>query len=249
MDRRAKALRALLTRCSTTAGPPELCNSAKAREAEEQLCSKNALPSYVTHSPSCLPSSASGASAPPVIIMDLLGAKETPMSSTGLNVFDKTLQTTHVWLDELMEVIGPDRQVAWHVLGSVLRALRDRVPLGLAVHLGSQLPLLVRGTYYDQWHAPGQTVEQPPQSLDEFLQIVVKDLENTRPVNVRDATMAVFEILWRHVDRGQIEKVRSTMPELVRNIWQDSPEAPDVRTRSERYSDNGANEESARTRR
>jgi len=73
------------------------------------------------------------------------------MSSTGLDVFDKTLQTTHIWLDELMLVIGPDRQVALHVLGAVLRAIRDRVPLGLAVHLGSQLPLLVRGVYYDQW--------------------------------------------------------------------------------------------------
>ncbi len=73
------------------------------------------------------------------------------MSATGLDVFDKTLQTTHVWLNEMMEEIGPDRQVAWHVLGAVLRALRDRLPLELAVHLGSQLPILVRGAYYDQW--------------------------------------------------------------------------------------------------
>ena len=67
------------------------------------------------------------------------------MSSTGLDVFDKTLQTTHQWLDDLMEELGPDRQVAWHALGAVLRALRDRLPLGLAAHLGSQLPILVRG--------------------------------------------------------------------------------------------------------
>jgi len=43
------------------------------------------------------------------------------MSSTGLDVFDKTLQTTHIWLDELTQVIGPDRQVAWHVLGAAMR--------------------------------------------------------------------------------------------------------------------------------
>ena len=64
------------------------------------------------------------------------------MSATGLDVFDKTLQTTHIWLDELMGEIGPDRQVAWLVLGAVLRAVRDRVPLELAVHLGAQLPIL-----------------------------------------------------------------------------------------------------------
>jgi len=38
------------------------------------------------------------------------------------------------------------------VLGAVLHALRDRLQIGLAVHLGAQLPLLVRGLYYDQWH-------------------------------------------------------------------------------------------------
>jgi hypothetical protein len=33
------------------------------------------------------------------------------------DVFDKTLQTTNIWLDEIMEVVGPDRQVAWHTRG------------------------------------------------------------------------------------------------------------------------------------
>src|SRR4051794_19354760 len=73
------------------------------------------------------------------------------MSATGLGAFDKTLQTTHIWLNEIMDVIGPDRQAAWHLLGAVLRTLRNRVPVPLAVHLGAELPLLVRGTYYDQW--------------------------------------------------------------------------------------------------
>jgi uncharacterized protein (DUF2267 family) len=158
------------------------------------------------------------------------------MSNSGLDVFDKTLQTTHIWLDELMEVIGPDRQVAWHVLGTVLRAIRDRVPIGLAVHLGSQLPLLVRGVYYDQWHAPGRPEERPPRSLDEFLAPIGENLSNTRPVNVREATSAVFQILSRHVNLGQVEKVRDAMPEEVRSLWPLSPEAPDVRERPERYS-------------
>jgi uncharacterized protein (DUF2267 family) len=39
------------------------------------------------------------------------------MSATGLDVFDKTLQTTHTWLKEIMEELGSDRQVSWHVLG------------------------------------------------------------------------------------------------------------------------------------
>jgi len=50
------------------------------------------------------------------------------MAATGLDVFDKTLQTANIWLDEIMEA-APDRQVAWHVLGPVLCTLRDRLSL------------------------------------------------------------------------------------------------------------------------
>jgi len=116
-----------------------------------------------------------------------------------------------------MSELGPDRQVAWHVLGVVLRALRNRVPLELAVHLGSQLPVLIRGTYYDQW----QPANQPDKSrsLDEFLQRVGRGLADIRLVNARDATRTVFHVLSRHVDRGQVEKVRNSLPEEVRGLW------------------------------
>jgi uncharacterized protein (DUF2267 family) len=71
------------------------------------------------------------------------------MSATGLDVFDKTLQTTNSWLDEFSEALGPDRKLAWKVLSVVLHKLRDRMPVELAAHLGAELPLLVRGAYYD----------------------------------------------------------------------------------------------------
>jgi hypothetical protein len=33
------------------------------------------------------------------------------MSATGLDVFAKTVQTTNIWLDEIMATIGPNRQL------------------------------------------------------------------------------------------------------------------------------------------
>ena len=69
------------------------------------------------------------------------------MSANGLEVFDKTLDTTHVWLKEIMADLGPDKQVAWKVLSTVLHKLRDRLSINLAAHLGAQLPLLIRGVY------------------------------------------------------------------------------------------------------
>ena len=139
------------------------------------------------------------------------------MSATGLDVFDRTLQTTHTWLNEINDVVGPDRQVAWHVLGAVLQTLRDRLPLDLAAHLGAELPLLVRGTCYDQWHPAGQPEKY--RTLDEFLQTVGRNLGAIRPVDPSDATRAVFAVLSRHMNEGQVNKVRTAMPEDVRALW------------------------------
>ena len=140
------------------------------------------------------------------------------MSATGLDVFDKTLQTTHIWLDELMAEIVSDRKVAWHVLGTVLRAMRDRIPLELAVHLGSQLPLLVRGLYFDQWHAAGR-MDEKRRTLDAFQEPIGEQIAQTRSINARNATQAVFRILSRHVNPGQIEKVKHALPGEVQAIW------------------------------
>lgn len=42
------------------------------------------------------------------------------MSTTSLETFDRTLHHTHIWLDEIMARFGPDKWVAWRVLGAVL---------------------------------------------------------------------------------------------------------------------------------
>ena len=139
------------------------------------------------------------------------------MSATGLDVFDKTIQTTNIWLDEIMADIGPDRQVAWHVLSVVLRTLRDRIPLGLAAHLGSQLPIIVRGTYYDQWSPFNEPLKM--RSQEEFLGHIQEQLQAVRPVNPRNATIAVFNVLNRHVPRGQCSKVREALPDEVQVLW------------------------------
>jgi uncharacterized protein (DUF2267 family) len=139
------------------------------------------------------------------------------MSTTGLDVFDKTIQTTNIWLDEIMARMGPDRQVAWHILGAVLRPLRDRLPLDDAAHLGAQLPLLVRGLYYDQWHSPSTMNKDRHQ--EEFLARVEHGLRDTRPINVHDAARTVFAVLCKHVAPGQAEKTARVLPAEIRALW------------------------------
>jgi uncharacterized protein (DUF2267 family) len=146
------------------------------------------------------------------------------MSATGLEVFDRTLHVTNKWLDEMMETLPRDRQLAWHVLGAVLRTIRDRVPIELAAHLGAQLPLIVRGTYYDRFRP--SDAPQTWRSAEQFLAIISAELSSTRPVGAEDAAHAVFQVLNHYVDPGQIEKVRHALPEEVRAMWPESKMNP-----------------------
>jgi len=140
------------------------------------------------------------------------------MSASGLDVFDKTLQTTNIWLDEIMADLTLDRHVAWKVLSVVLHKLRDRLPVESAAHLSAELPMLIRGVYYDQY----QPAKQPSRCRDmqEFCAEVQEWLSDTRPVDARAAVTSVFRVLSRHIPEGQIRKVHDTLPSDIRQAWQ-----------------------------
>jgi uncharacterized protein (DUF2267 family) len=146
------------------------------------------------------------------------------MSANGLEIFDKTLQVTNIWLCEIMEQLGPDRHMAWKVLSTVLHELRDRLPAPLAAHLGAQLPLLVRGAYYDQYE-PGRQ-QSDCRTAEEFTAEVAKWLSDFRPVDPDEAVRAVFGVLTRHVSGGQIAKVQNALPASIRDYWQALAQAP-----------------------
>jgi uncharacterized protein (DUF2267 family) len=145
------------------------------------------------------------------------------MATTGLEVFDRTLHTTNLWLDEICAEIGPDKHLAWHVLGAVLRAIRDELLIGQSAHLGAQLPLLVRGAYFDQYRPAAQPAAERSQA--DFIARIREELTGCRPVRPDLAATAVMRTLNRHITEGQVKKVRDALPRSVRALWPE-PEHP-----------------------
>jgi uncharacterized protein (DUF2267 family) len=163
------------------------------------------------------------------------------MATTGLEVFDKTLHTTNLWLDEISAEIGPDRHLAWHVLGAVLRSIRDEMQVEQSAHFAAQLPLLIRGAYFDQYRPAAQPASA--RSHDDFVARIQHDLSGSRPINAEAAAATVMRTLNRHVTGGQVRKVRDALPKGVRAMWPepDHKEPEQAETRAElRHAAKGA---------
>jgi uncharacterized protein (DUF2267 family) len=143
------------------------------------------------------------------------------MSTTGLEVFDKTVQETNHWLRLMMGELATDsRSVAFGALRASLHAVRDRIGVDNAAHLGAQMPMLLRGAYYEGWQ-PSSTPTRE-RHLGDFVDHVKSELPTGSVVNPAEAARACFSAMSQCLDRGEMTKLKGILPHEVLNLWPDS---------------------------
>jgi uncharacterized protein (DUF2267 family) len=147
------------------------------------------------------------------------------MSLTGLPAIDSAVHTTNAWIKDLAEAMSwqEDRHRAYQGLRAVLHALRDRLGVQEATDLAAQLPMLVRGAYYEGWHPDGKPLRE--RRKDQFLAHVAAAIPNQRDTDLEQLTTEVFRLLGRHVSPGEIEDVKANLPEELRALWPAAGEA------------------------
>jgi uncharacterized protein (DUF2267 family) len=144
--------------------------------------------------------------------------------SPSIRVFETTFQKSNEWLhDVAAELHTDEHQFAYRVLRDVLHALRDRLTSEEAAHLGAQLPMLLRGMYYEGW-----TPSSPPNKDDrqEFLQRIAESMaDQPGPPDPERWAQAVFAVLARRIDAGEVTDVVGILPEAFRTLWPESARA------------------------
>jgi uncharacterized protein (DUF2267 family) len=139
---------------------------------------------------------------------------------TGLDSLDTTLHKTNEWLGDVMDAIGTsDRRKAYGVLRGVLHALRDRLPVPSVAGLGAQLPVLVRGIYYDGWRPQVDGKPSHVRSLDEFLALVEDGFPDKLQIDPESAARAVFTVMERHLDPNETQKIIHLLPRPLQQLW------------------------------
>jgi uncharacterized protein (DUF2267 family) len=117
---------------------------------------------------------------------------------------------TYEWLRLVSERAGlEDNHRAYQALRAVIHALRDRVEPDVAAHFSAQLPLLIRGAFYEGWD-PAKTPMRL--SLAEFLERVEKEANLKGRSAAEDAARAVLSVCWDELGQGTMDHLISVLP-------------------------------------
>jgi uncharacterized protein (DUF2267 family) len=140
------------------------------------------------------------------------------MVQTGFPSFDATVDKTNHLLRQIEDAYGwpkDRRNQSYTALRAVLHALRDRLTVDEAAELSAQLPMLVRGIYYDGWDPSRVPVKM---GKDEFLARVRDEF----PFEIEGGTEALVQTVLRalrqHVTDGEWEDIKSSMPKQLATV-------------------------------
>lgn len=144
--------------------------------------------------------------------------KEGGMMTTGFDTFDKTVQETNLWLKDLMlRLDTEDRHRAYAFLRATLHALRDRIGPANATHLGAQLPMLLRGLYYEGWRMSGTPTKERHEA--QFIAHVQEMLPNEDEAETKRGICATLDLLSSRIDHGEAIKLVLMFPLEMRDLW------------------------------
>lgn len=157
--------------------------------------------------------------AGPIALVSAPTMLEKEGGMTKASVLETSLQRTHEWLKEIAGELGFDNErAAYAALRATLHAVRDRLPTELVAHFGAEMPMLVRGIYYDGWHPSAARVKAAhEQDFRESMRHELAAHEELQ--NVERVAGAVIRVIERRIAAGQLADVVQALPEPARRVW------------------------------
>ena len=137
--------------------------------------------------------------------------------STTISGFTQAANQAQQWVNELATELGWGDRQAHLLLRTVLHAVRDWLSTEEMADLSAQLPTLVRGMYFEGWQ-PRQSPARDRQTKD-FIRRVVDGMASEACDDPERAVSAVFQLLDRHLDSGELQQVRNSMKKGLRQLW------------------------------
>ncbi|KTD23770.1 Uncharacterized conserved protein (DUF2267) [Legionella lansingensis] len=128
---------------------------------------------------------------------------------------ESSVHKTYEWLHELKDFGDfKDEAQCYSILRVILHSLRDKLPTELAASLASQLPLILKGVYYDGWN-PSHPLNKA-RGFEEFIEPIASELSRIN-VDAKEAIISAIKFINHKLEPDLAEKILNALPEHIRN--------------------------------
>ena len=139
------------------------------------------------------------------------------MTTHHVDVIDRSVEQAHVWINDVADEFGTeDHQLAYRILRAFLHAVRDRITVEESAQLSAQLPLLVRGIYYEGWRP--STTPLRYHDRETFLGKIAEEALLAGSTEASYAVTAAAAAVRRHVSEGEVADVLAILPAEIREL-------------------------------
>lgn len=135
-------------------------------------------------------------------------------------ILENNIHQTMDWIYAIEEACHWDednQKKAFSALKAVLHELRDLLPLERAAQLSAQLPLVIRGIFFENWHPrfiPTQEINK-----EDFLGAIAETLYPYHDVNVEETTRGVLQVLGEKLPDGELEKIIQSTSKGIQELY------------------------------
>jgi uncharacterized protein (DUF2267 family) len=135
-----------------------------------------------------------------------------------VSAFDRTVQKSQEWIRDMhheLAWLNPDG--VYHLLRATLQSLRDQMNVDESAQFASQLPLLLRGTFYEGWNPQAKPKTS---SKQEFLSAVRERLGPVGQPNfdLEAGIRVALKVTFQHISPGEARDVMCELKPSLREF-------------------------------
>jgi len=143
--------------------------------------------------------------------------------------FERFVHDANKYFKDLTDQIGPADHInrVFIIWRAVMHTLRDRIHMGESLDLVSQLPMILKGFYIENWkyheHAPlkYETLEEMSTQV-ENLQSKYGEEEFDWDISTEELIKAILNSLKQYLSDHQLDHLKGQLPEEVKSIIETS---------------------------
>lgn len=146
-------------------------------------------------------------------------ASKASKLSKRVSVFARTAHKSQEWIREMQkELKWISGDSTYHLLRAVLQSLRDQMSINEAAHFSAQLPILLRGTFFEGWNP--QISELSGSTKDEFLQNVKHRMGplGTQKFELESGVLVALNVIKKHISAGEMKDFTGMINPSLKNF-------------------------------